>query len=316
MRYLRNSSEIQQQLHSLLSGSGRKVAVVAFVGINAVKYLPDDVSGLEVICWPKAGGTHPDGIRKLIKKKAAVYFFNRMHQKIYWRENTGVVIGSANLSDNALGENGLHEFAVYCEDERFDIEGLLLALRYDAVTDAALEKLDREHAVYARNTPESAESSASRAPNTFVSATKTSHRKKWKLVTWSEHRDDNEHIANTVNAQFGTTTWANDNDVSSASFEKGDFVLQIRTNDDGIIERANAKWLLVDLVAGGRGNRAIVQVAKLDNRTPPPFDIDPVFLKRFKRAFNDAPDWNAIHDRQSVVRPQFLQTILDMYEER
>lgn len=314
MRYLRNSSEIKNELQTLFSGNGRKCAVVAFVGYNAVEHLPTDVSELSVICWPKAGGTHPDGIRRLIDKEIAVYFCKRLHQKIYWREHTGLVVGSANLSDNALGEDGLHEFAVYCDDKHFDIDPVLSALQYEAVTTEALARLDIEHAANARNAPASPHSGSTGLLPTFVSTLKTRHRKPWKLVTWTHYRPNSEHIKETVNAQYGANDWANDNDVTSGAFEKGDFVLQIRTNDDGIIERANAQWLMVDVVAGGRGNRAIVQVDKLDNRTPPPFDLDPLFKKNLKQAFNETIDWNAIHDRCNVVRPQFLQSILEFYD--
>lgn len=313
MRYLRNSAEIRGRLLQLFSGPGRKWAVVGFVGYNAVDHLPKDVSNLNVICWPKAGGTNPDGVRRLIDNGVGVYFCKRLHQKIYWRENAGLIVGSANLSDNALGEDGLHEFAVYCDDNHFDINQVLSSLKYDAVTTEALARLDVEHTAYARNAPVDHHRHSARRPRTFISAATVRHRKPWKIVTWTELRENSDHIQEVVRAQFGTDAWANDNDVQSDSFEKGDFVLQVKTNDEGIIERANARWLLVDTVAGRRGSRAIVQVKKLDNRTPPPFELDSAFKKNFKRAFNQTAEWDTIHDRHSVVRPQFVQSIMDLY---
>jgi hypothetical protein len=312
MHYLRNSAEIREQLHRLFSGGGRKWAVVGFVGYNAVDHLPKDVSDLSVVCWQKAGGTNPDGVRRLIDKGVAVYFCRRLHQKIYWRENTGLIVGSANLSDNALGEDGLHEFAVYCDDRDFDINQVLSSLKYEAVSTDALARLDVEHTAYARNSPVD-HYHRTRPPRTFVPATNTRHRKPWKMVTWTELRENSDHIQQVVKAQFGTNDWANDNDVTSDSFEKGDFVLQVKTNDDGIIERANARWLLVDTVAGRRGDRVIVQVNKLDSRTPPPFELDSAFKKNLKRAFNETTEWDAILDRHGVVRPRFLQSIMDLY---
>jgi hypothetical protein len=66
MLYLRNSSEIKQQLTQLFSEEGEKWAVVGFVGYNAIDHLPAHVKNLSIVCWPKAGGTNPDGVRRLI----------------------------------------------------------------------------------------------------------------------------------------------------------------------------------------------------------------------------------------------------------
>jgi len=315
MHYLRNSREIKTQLSSLFSKAGNKWAVVGFVGYNALDHLPSNVSDLSVVCWPKAGGTNPDGVRRLIDHGISVYFCDRLHHKIYWRQDAGLIVGSANLSENALGDAGLHEFGVYCNDKEFDINQVLDSLSYAKVTPEALAKLDVEHAAQARQKNKSSDNT-SRAYSTFLEAIKTTHPKKWKLVIWSELRKSNDHIRAEVESHFNTRNWVNDNDVDSGSFQIGDFVLQIKTNDDGIIERANGRWLLVDHIVEKRGTRAVVQVNKLDNRTPPPFVIDAMFKKHLKEAFNATEDWGEIHDNDYVVRSSFVRAISDLYAKK
>lgn len=311
MLYLRNSQEIKKQLSSLFSEKGPKWAVVGFVGYNALDHLPSCVSDLSVVCWPKAGGTNPDGVRRLIDHGISVYFCDRLHHKIYWRQDTGLIVGSANLSENALGNAGLHEFAVYCDDKEFDIYQVLESLNYAQATPEALAKLDVEHAAQARQKDKSGDIS-SRAISSFLESIKTKHPKKWKLVTWSELRESDDHIRAEVETHFNTRNWVNDNDVYSKNFQIGDFILQVKINDEEDIERANG-LLLVDHIVGKGSTRTVVQVNKLDNRTPPPFVVDSTFKKYLKEAFNST-DWDGIYDNDYIVQPSFVSAIGDLYE--
>ena len=299
----------------MFSEAGKKWAVVGFVGYNALDHLPSHVYDLSIVCWPKAGGTNPDGVRRLIDHGISVYFCDRLHHKIYWRQDAGLIVGSANLSENALGDAGLHEFGVYCNDKNFDIYHVLDTLNYSPVTAEALDKLDVEHAAQARQKDKSGDN-ISRADSTFLEAIKTKYPKKWKLVTWSEPRQNNDHIRADVETHFNTRNWVNDNDVDSRSFQKDDFVLQVETNDKGIVERVNGHWLYVDHIVWKRGTRAVVQVNKLDNRTPPPFAIDGLFRKHLKKALNATEDWNKIYDKNYVVRSSFVSAISDFYEKK
>jgi hypothetical protein len=313
MKYLHNSHAIKHQLRKLFSGNGTKWAVVGFVGYNALDHLPTGVSDLSVVCWPKAGGTNPDGVRRLTDNGIKVYFCKRLHHKVYWRENMGLIVGSANLSDNALGEGRLHEFGVYCADRSFDITSLLSELEYKEVTAEALAKLDVEHTAQARKSGEAKPVAVPDISQHFLRAANSCFPKQWKLVTWQKFRENSEHIQEAVEHQFGSRHWANDNDVDVGSFHEGDFVLQVKVNGDGNVERANARWLLVELVVGGDRNRAVVQVKRLDDRTPPPFAIDPVFRRNLKTTINQAQSWEDIYDRNAVVKRTFVRSIIDLY---
>lgn len=315
MQYLKNSQQIREQIAKLFSGTGKKWAVVGFVGLKALDHLPADVSDLSVVCWPHAGGTNPDGVRRLIDKGITVYFCDRLHQKIYWRQDIGLIVGSANLSENGLGDAGLHEFGVFCNDDKFDISGVLAKLKYAQVTPEALAKLDVEHTAQARQGNQSSEKD-SRSSSTFLDALQTKIPKQWKFVTWSDWREDNSGIQAEVETHFGKKEWVKDNDVDSEGFESGDFVLQVRTNADGIVERANAEWLAVDHVVGKRGNRIIVQVNKLDCGPIPPFEIDSTFRKHLKQALNEADNWDYVYDEKHVIKPSFTRSIKALYTQK
>ncbi|MGE8401074.1 MAG: phospholipase D family protein [Pseudomonadales bacterium] len=313
MHYLRNSQEIKKQIGSLFSGAEKKWAIVGFVGYNALDHLPSGVENLSIICWPKAGGTHPDGIRRLIDKGISVYFCDRLHQKIYWKNSKGLIIGSANLSDNALGEGGLHEFAVYCEDNTFDIEKVISALKHTAVTPEALAKLDIEHAAQSRRRADK-QSPDPTEPQSFLEYRKTAYPRKWKIVTWSEIRKDNTEIRKEVEIHFKKNYWTNDNDIEQGDFNVGDFVIQLKINDEGIVEKVNPRWFFVDHIVGKGKKRAIIQVNKLDNKTPPPFLIDSTFQKHLKKSCNDEQHWKTIYDENCFARPAFIDSIAKQYK--
>ena len=313
MSYLHNSKEIKNKLTKLFSVEGEKWAIVGFVGYNALDHLPPNISDLSVVCWPKAGGTNPDGIRRLIANGINVFFCDRLHHKVYWTKNTGLVIGSANLSDNALGDSGLHEFAVYCDDNTFDINKILKELNYKEVTYEALATLDIEHTAHYRSHNLSSDNTLHAELIKFTQAYGISYPKKWKIVCWSEHRLNNDLIQAEVENQFHTKEWTNDNDVESQSFQPGDLVLQIKIDNNGDIERANGCWLIVDhVIEQSKGEGVIVQIKPTD-KSLIPFDVDSDFKKHFKKVFNLKNDWKDICDGDGFVLDSFIQEIKNCY---
>ena len=97
-RLLYTSADVRQAIIRLFrSSKGHRVAISAFVGDGAEAYLPKP-KGLQLICWPKAGGTNPNVLRKLMKRGVEVFFADRLHMKTYWSEDRGAVVTSANLS--------------------------------------------------------------------------------------------------------------------------------------------------------------------------------------------------------------------------
>src|SRR5262245_37865896 len=112
MGVLYTAAEVRSAIVRLFSFSrGRRVAISAFVGDGAEAYLPKP-SGIQLICWPKEGGTNPNALRRLMAKGVEVFFCDALHMKVYWAEGRGAVVTSANLSRNALGAGDLKEVGV------------------------------------------------------------------------------------------------------------------------------------------------------------------------------------------------------------
>lgn len=149
-RLLYTSAAVRQAIIRLFrSAKGRRVAIAAFVGDGAEAYLPRP-EGLELICWPKAGGTNPNVLRKLMKRGVQVFFADRLHMKLYWSENKGAVVTSANLSTNALGSGNLKEVGVLLQRDELDIDHVIHSLKIEPASESVLRKLDGLHKSYVK----------------------------------------------------------------------------------------------------------------------------------------------------------------------
>jgi len=122
----------------------RRVAITAFVGDGARAFIRNP-KGLEIVCWPKAGGTNPLELRRLKKAGARIRFADRLHMKVYWAAKRGVVITSANLSTNALGAGDLKEFGVLLPATSVGIDDVIESLRTRSFNKHEMDRLEREH---------------------------------------------------------------------------------------------------------------------------------------------------------------------------
>lgn len=208
---------IRDTIHELMAKPGERVIAVAFIGANPLAWIPDP-SEIEIYCWPKVGATVPDGIDALDKQGARVHFVDKLHTKIYWHRDHGAVVGSANLSHNALSDGGLTEAGVLVPPGDSALAGLLNSLfkravqhRSDAYFDA-LALLRREHNKYLTHNPAVAQELAGPASRlTFGDwlALDPRSRRVWQLG-W--YQDTPQPPADTAIAQaesYGGATFAN-----------------------------------------------------------------------------------------------------------
>ena len=101
--------------HITAPEAGRRVVITAFIGSDALEIIPNP-QGIEIYCWDQPSATDPEGVADLMQG-ANVWFVSGLHMKIYWSQFHGVLLGSPNLSPNALGEDAvLLESALYYED--------------------------------------------------------------------------------------------------------------------------------------------------------------------------------------------------------
>lgn len=146
MKILYDSEEIAVCIKSLfeeVSPSDRRVVLVAYVGKDYAKFLPNP-RGIDVVCNPTPGATSSIAIAELQKSGANVQFSDRLHMKVYWSEKRGCVITSANLSQNALGVRGLKEAGVFVEPNIVEIDELLKAAKRYPVTTKDLRMLKKD----------------------------------------------------------------------------------------------------------------------------------------------------------------------------
>lgn len=312
MIYLQNSAQIRECINNLFSEDGEKWAIVGFVGYGALDQLPTPINQLSVVCWPKPGATHPDGVRRLIGAGVKVYFCEHLHSKLFWKSKRGLIVGSANLSRNALGTSNQHEFGVYVPDDTFDIRTVLAPLNYVEVTSLSMRKLDTAHVAARARDPDCDEPLDK--PLTFLQSRQLAFPRRWKLVTWTEPWYDTTPIKEAVMACSGKDSWVTVNGVGPGKFEVGDFVLQVHVDTKGYIQRANCAWLRVELIANIAKRPAIVQLKPLSDGALPPFQIDSMFKRIFKDAFN-AATWEELIDDTYTVREKFVQRLQALYKE-
>ncbi|MEK8028842.1 phospholipase D-like domain-containing protein [Pseudaquabacterium rugosum] len=313
MKYLTSSKSIKEELHKLFSNKGKKLAIVAFVGSKPTTLLPDGINNLHVICWPLAGGTHPDGIRQLISAGIKVSFCDDMHIKLFYREGAGVIIGSANLSTNALN-GGQHEFCVFIDDEKFAIGTVLSQISpIYPVSEDNLSKLDLEHNIYTRKNPAANTSTTSKCP-TFQEATRSAFPKKWKIATFSEDlpEEDVIELQDGLIATFGAPDWTNYHGIEEEHFKPGDFILQVEVSEKSGKAINKPRWLFVDHIAKITSTSVVVELTSTPKSTRP-FEVNNEFSKAFKLAFNSG-ECPTMTDSNGFVTNDFASLIYSKLE--
>lgn len=190
MQLLYKTADVRASIREVLADPmDKRCIVVAFVGADAKRYLPSP-KGIKLYCWPKAGGTNPDSIDELRSKGVDVIFVPRLHAKIYWSMRGGAVIGSANLTNNALGAGGLSEVAIRLPPGSIDISCILRCLKPIADFEAALRQLRRDHLRFYMRNPNLIRRSSKHKRRTFgqwLAAGK--NRELWRLGWYDEDGD-------------------------------------------------------------------------------------------------------------------------------
>lgn len=141
LKMLPNSTAVRNAIRRIFDSKSKRIAISAFVGDGAEAFLTKP-RGIRLICWPKAGGTSPDALRKLKKLGVNVQFADKLHMKVYWSPK-GAVITSANLSTNALGAGNLKEAGVLLDAEAVDIEKIIQSIHPRPYTSKEIRKLDK-----------------------------------------------------------------------------------------------------------------------------------------------------------------------------
>lgn len=294
MRILYSSSEIRQTIRDLFSKSNdRRVAIAAFVGASAEAYLPKP-KGIEVICWPKAGGTNPNAVLDLIDRDVVVYFADAMHMKIYWTKDKGTVITSANLSTSALGVGGLKEIGVLLPPGILDIDKVIASLNIRLAKEPEISRLDRAHKNYIKAT-RSAEKRNAPQGRTFGKWYSLPVRPKWRLG-W--YICDTVRLSNNGKAllekEHGSSGYEDLMTTVKGFFKEDDWILCFN------VDSKKARWVqwmfahhIVKVSPSDKkaydrnAPYQVIQAHKLKVYDQPPFILDGRFKRAFSRAVED-----------------------------
>ena len=292
-RVLYSSEEIHRcikQLFSEPSKTDRRVALVAYVGTDAESYLPHP-KGLHLICSPSAGGTSPETIRRMIKRKAKVQFSDGLHMKVYWSRERGCLITSANASSSALARQGLKEAGVWLPSGSVDVNRLIRYAKPRNVTSRELDRLDEMTRERSKNEHQRLRTEKTLDyPEWFSSP----HRSKWKFG-WGD-----EEITGTAKAakeatisEYGVREPFSWQSAAKSRVKKNDWLLSFTFTKHGI---KSVEWKYVDfLVKISPTDKKYyyrewpfhaVQVHRSSRYALPPFRITPAFRLAFSRALN------------------------------
>jgi len=297
---LYTSADVYAAIQMLFAtAKGRRVVVAAFVGSDALAFLPKP-KGIEVYCWPKPGSTSATGIKDLQKKGALVSFADRVHSKVYWAEGRGAVVASANLSKSALGATSLVETGVLIPAEAFDINKLLAQMTPRPVTDEGLKKLKKAN-------PRAHFANLEKKVRTFADWLRN-RSGRWKWSYYDEIQEDAECRAAVAWARemYGVKESAKTQFCRTRGISIKDWLLIVRrSGDSGVL---SPEWMYVNQIVkvtpaekhlyDRRWPRQAVQAQPLSMCPQPPFAID----KRFTRALKlTAKEWGQKHRLETQI---------------
>jgi hypothetical protein len=273
----------------------RRVALVAYVGDGASNYLASP-TGLRLIGNPSAGGTSPRALRKLIQAGADVQISAKLHAKIYWSEQRGCIIGSANASTNALGIGGLKEAAVFLPPGEVDIDKLITEAAPRPVSEKALRKLQAETRALPRrfrgtSIPDQEDEAESMD---FRGWFDQPHRDSdpWKLGYWVVWPIAPAGAALAkAKQEYGADDISDFICTARGTAKKHDWLLTFQAPEGRV---KTVKWLFIDFVVPvAPGDQAAlpedcrfpaIQVFGNRHCPVPPFKITPAFRRAFAKA--------------------------------
>jgi hypothetical protein len=287
-KILYSSAEIRREIVKLFrSTNGRRVAISAFVGDGADAFLPKP-HGLHLYCWPKAGGTNPRMLRKLMKRGVEVYFADALHMKVYWSESIGGIITSANLSKNALGSGDQKEIGILLKSDELDIARVITSIKPRPVSSKELFELDRLYkADYVRNPPKNGR----KQRNNYLEWYEEPFREEWKLASCEGYCPLSSTAKKKSIEEYDVDIpnyWLNS---AKEDYKENDWILTFT------LKRSpkEIRWLYVDYIVDipdtdkkAYTNECPCQVVQVysNNRYPaPPFKIrEKQFTAAFKKA--------------------------------
>ena len=291
MKILYTSGEVHKAVKKIFAPqNSRRIAVVAYLGVNAESYLPSP-KGIRIICCPEPGATSLESIRRLIKREAKVQFSDRLHTKVYWSDK-GCIITSANISHRALGHSNQKEAGILIDSKDFDIDRLIHESAPYDVTQAVMNKLEKQDKKIRRAVGIKTDKNMQKG---FTDWYESPYRETWKIGWWydSELETAKSAIEKSL-SEYNVSDPFNVLNVSKNQVTRHDWLLCFEITRSGI---KKLEWMYVDFVVSVH-NQDIgayeeeypfqaVQVHKPSQYPLPPFRITKEFKSAFKKAVQE-----------------------------
>lgn len=305
MKILKSSAAIRRAIVELMAPGKRRVAITAFVGDGARAFLPKP-KGIELICWPKAGGTNPLELRRLKKAGVRIRFVDGLHMKLYWASHRGAIVTSANLSTNALGAGNLKELGILLPTNAIDIDELIASLKSRRFNKTDIHKLEVAHR---KLQPWQRGGGQHVEKVTYTEWFSLPSRCEWKLGWWDEHSDFAQEAKEIVRNDFNKRTPEDFIACQKNDYNQTDWVLTFRVTRKGAV---SPKWIFVDFVVkvSRKDKKAYyadfpcqaIQVWTTRHYPPPPF----VITREFRAALCKASVAFGVERMQAMrsTRPQ------------
>jgi hypothetical protein len=304
MEILYKASDVHKAIKRIFNlPNQRRVAVVAYVGNKADKYLPAP-QGIQIICCPEPGATDPDAIRKLLKRGANIQFSDGLHTKVYWSE-TGCIITSANISYRALGCHPQQEVGVAIESSSFDIDRLIKESQPYEITTSLMDQLSKKDRIIKKAV--GLNKKTVRNKEQFMDWYDSPHRETWKIGWWSDPElEISEAAKKESKNQYNTIDPKEALNISKNQASAGEWLLTFQTTETGI---KNIKWIFIDFIVEVNSNEnayeeeypfQAIQVHSLTHCPQPPFHKSPDFINAFKKAVKEYGT-NKIEDSNRLI---------------
>jgi hypothetical protein len=264
-----------------------KIAV-AYIGQNSEAYV--DIDSIEAIIVRPTTGTNPDEVIKIASAIGwdKVHFLTTLHAKIYLGKDS-VLLGSCNLSNNGLGDYGLHEIAAFSDSPETvaNISGYFEDLKKRATEEFQDEKskidvIER----LKRITPLSF--------NEFDASITQIPIIRWEGYIPKYTREGLEKFGVTTADDFISNVCTDAISITeTCDLKPGQFILYWKVKDDGSAVINSIKWLYAhrverNIVDDTNYSGLVIQLQ--DAPVPvPPFKIDDKFRKTFAALMNSKP---------------------------
>lgn len=326
MEILTTNSEIQDKIRWVLGDHrDKRIVLVAFVGKEPERYI-DRPEGIDLYCWLKIPGTNPNGLRSLLGK-ANLFAVKNLHTKIYWSRKRGSVVGSANLSQEALEDGNQYELAVYLPPGKLDVRPLLKRFIANPIDKLTVDRFEERYNIYRlRNPNEMKGRNTSRHRTTSRSFLEWCESKgpAWNLYWWGKLAYPPEDAVDAIEREKGSRYYHDYICSDSRNhYRLGEWVLSFKEGQytNGDIRPLSLSWFIPEVYGITRSKEwsdyphLWFQVGT--ELPQPPFNLrDGIFRKVLTRAIIQlGGDVENVVKQGTRPTERFLHTLEERYLE-